>query len=171
MKLIPIEVKDFEAVYGKMEAAFIREERRDIEPARALLQNPLYKMYHLEEDGERVGFVALWTLGEWAFVEHLAIDAQYRNRGYGAMALEVLKKRFSKIVLEVEQPVTEMAARRIGFYERCGFCRNDYPYRQPSYREAGGEIDMFLMTYPTLCEDCTPIVKLLYGNVYHVPFA
>ena len=168
MNLRKIEAADFDAVYDKMEAAFIREERRDREPARALLQNPLYHLYHLEADGTRVGFVALWTLGEWTFMEHLAIDGQYRNRGYGAMALDVLKRRFDRIVLEVEQPTTEMAARRIGFYERNGFCQNDYPYRQPSYREPGDEIDMILMTYPTPAADCAAVVDTLYRHVYKI---
>jgi ribosomal protein S18 acetylase RimI-like enzyme len=168
MKLVPIESADFDAIYAKMEAAFIREERRDPAPARALLENPLYRVYHLAENGERVGFVTIWMLEGVTFIEHLAIDEQYRNRGFGAAALEVLKARFSQLVLEVEQPVTEMAARRIGFYERNGFYQNDYPYRQPSYREPGEEIDMILMTYPAPLEEPASVVAELYHRVYGV---
>ena len=168
MNLCRIDPSEFDEIYRKMEAAFIREERRDPAPAKELLSHPRYALYHLEEQGDRVGFVAVWDLDGITFVEHLAIDEQHRNRGLGAAALELLKARFPRMVLEVEQPVTEIAARRIGFYERNGFCQNDYPYRQPSYREPGDEIDMILMTYPTPCTDCGNLVSKLYDVVYHV---
>lgn len=169
MNLCRIEAADFDEIYCKMEAAFIREERRDPAPARALLQNPRYSVYHLEEDdGQRVGFVALWKLDGVTFIEHLAIDEAHRNRGLGAVALTLLKQRYSKIVLEVERPITELAARRIGFYERNGFYQNDYPYRQPSYREPGGEIDMILMTYPAPLENPAAVADDLYRHVYGI---
>lgn len=168
MKLIPILAKDFDAIYDAMERAFVLEERRDREPARALLDNGLYTVYHVEEDGERVGFVAIWTLGEWSFIEHFVIYEPYRNRGLGAKALLEMKALFSRIVLEVERPVTELAARRIAFYLRCGFTQNDYPYRQPSYRGAGGEVEMYLMTYPSAPDDCRAVAKMLYDRVYGV---
>lgn len=171
MRLIPIETADFDAIYDAMERAFVLEERRDREPARALLDNGLYTVYHLEHEGERVGFFTAWALGEWTFLEHFVIYEQYRNHGLGAQALEAMKARFSRIVLEVERPVTEIAARRIAFYQRCGFYQNDYPYRQPSYRGAGGEVDMYLMTYPAAPDDCRAVAKMLYERVYRKVFA
>ena len=171
MKLIPIETEDFEAIYAEMERAFVLEERRDFAPARELLQNPLYTVYHLEADGLRIGFVCIWKLDGWAFIEHFVVYEAYRNRGFGAEVLRVIKREFPQLVLEVERPETEIAARRIGFYERCGFSQNPYPYRQPSYRGVGGELDMILMTYPAPCPNCKELVRLLYDCVYHVPLA
>ena len=168
MTLIPISHADFDAIYDAMERAFILEERRDREPARDLLDNGLYNVFHIEENGDRVGFVTVWALGEWTFVEHFVIYERYRSRGLGASALGELKRLFSRIVLEVERPETEIAARRIAFYQRCGFYQNEYPYRQPSYREAGGEVDMYLMTYPSAATDARGVAKMLYERVYGV---
>ena len=51
-----------------------------------------------------------------------------------------------RICLEVELPETEMAARRIGFYERNGFYYNDYFYMQPPIAEGRNAIPLRLMT-------------------------
>lgn len=37
-------------------------------------------------------------------------------------------------VLEIDPPVDEIARRRQGFYQRCGFAVNPYPHVHPPYR-------------------------------------
>ena len=39
------------------------------------------------------------------------------------------------VFLEVEEPGTDLARRRIGFYERAGFCLNDFDYIQPDLQQ------------------------------------
>lgn len=38
-----------------------------------------------------------------------------------------------RVVLEIEPPVDGLTRRRLGFYERNGFCANPYDYIHPSY--------------------------------------
>ena len=62
--------------------------------------------------------------------------------------LDALLARFDKpACLEAELPETELAARRIGFYERHGFTVNaDYPYFQPALTPGGSPISLHLLT-------------------------
>ena len=51
-----------------------------------------------------------------------------------AKALEVLGRDGKTVVLEIDPPVDEIARRRQGFYQRCGFAVNPYPHVHPPYR-------------------------------------
>ncbi len=83
-------------------------------------------------------FLALWELGDMAYIEHFAVDPDCRNGGLGGKILQkVIEDTDMRICLEVELPETEMAARRIGFYERNGFYYNDYFYMQPPIQKDG----------------------------------
>lgn len=69
-------------------------------------------------------------------------------RRFGGQMLDALLARFDKpACLEAELPETELAARRIGFYERHGFTVNaDYPYFQPALTPGGSPIPLHLLT-------------------------
>ena len=85
------------------------------------------------------------------------------NGGFATMDLSEM--------MEVELPETEMAARRIGFYERNGFYYNDYFYMQPPIAEGRNAIPLRLMTTggPLDEEEFSRMQGLLYKNVYGVP--
>ena len=80
--------------------------------------------------------------------------------------LALLRKKYEKIVLEVEPPYDEMKRRRIAFYERQGFCQNDYPYVQPPYREGETGVELILMSLPSPLSDCGECIKEMYEKVY-----
>ena len=158
---------DFKNIYGEMESAFIKEERRTFDDAYAVLDNEKYTLYGIFCGGERVGFISLWTLRNVVFIEHFAIRSEYRNKGYGGAALDALKKCFPKMILEAEPPESEIASRRIAFYQRAGFVLIDGPYMQPSYH--GGEgVRLVIMSYPSSLDDFDETVKELYSTVYNV---
>ena len=63
-----------------------------------------------------------------------SISASVRSCGgrrYGAKALEELGRDGKTVVLEIDPPVDEIARRRQGFYQRCGFAVNPYPHVHP----------------------------------------
>ena len=170
MELYPADFADFDGIYDAMEEAFPLEERRDRKAARALLENPRYRIYHTVQDGVQTGFIALWELDGVTFLEHFVTYPACRNKGYGAQVLEILKAKYPVIVLEAEHPLTPIAARRLAFYKRLGFVANEYLYLQPSYHGEAAGVPLVLMSYPVALVDPTPVVKVLYREVYGVPF-
>ena len=159
---------EFDAVYAVMEQSFPLEEYRSYEGQKALLVKPAYRIYAAKEEGEILGFAAVWQLENWLFLEHLAVNPQFRNRGIGAELLNFLAEK--RCCLEVELPETDIARRRIGFYQRNGFFLNDYPYVQPSLGEGRGPMPLSIMTSGRTIspEEFTQLRQLLYTHVYEV---
>ncbi|NDV78334.1 GNAT family N-acetyltransferase [Dysgonomonas sp. 511] len=122
------------------------------------------------EDGELLGFLTYWDLGEFIFAEHFAISPEFRNGGYGGRVMKLFMENITKpIVLEVELPTTILSERRIGFYQRLGFrLWEDVLYQQPPYYEETGAIPMKLMSFGDIDieKDFIAIKETLYSNVY-----
>lgn len=161
-----LEIQEFDAVYALMERSFPLEEYRPYEAQKALLQDPVYTIYAVKEKEKILGFAAVWELGDWLFLEHLAVEPECRNRGIGAQLLQFLSERHC--FLEVEPPVTELTCRRVGFYQRNGFFLNDYPYEQPSLGEGRSAVPLYIMTSGCAItpEEFAKLKYLLYSRVY-----
>lgn len=131
-----------------MTSAFPYEERRDSFDERECLKDERFRFLSLIDNDTSVGFVALWLLDGFVFLEHIAIDEDKRSSGYGSQAIDLIKDTFSlPIILEAEAPVTEQQIKRIAFYKRLGFNVNAYDYTQPSYH--GGEgVPLLLLSFP-----------------------
>jgi GNAT superfamily N-acetyltransferase len=107
-----------------------------------------------------------WSLDDFTFLEHLAILPTHRNKGIGGGVIELAKKQLAPFLLECEPPETEIAARRLAFYRRCGLLQNDHPYIQPSYRENEEGVPLILMSYPTLLTNIEATVRAVYASAY-----
>ncbi len=81
-----------------------------------------------------MGLLLYWEAEDFRYVEHFCVRPELRGRRYGAKALEVLGRDGKPVVLEIDPPVDEIARRRQGFYQRCGFAVNPYPHVHPPYR-------------------------------------
>ncbi len=140
----------FSAVYEKMEAAFPLEERRTYIDQLKCIEDERFNFFEIMDGDSPVGFIGVWNLCGFVFLEHLAIDEQKRSGGYGSKAIELLKETYKKpIILEAEAPVTQQQIKRIAFYDRLGFKVNDFYYEQPSYH--GGEgVPLKILSYPKL---------------------
>ena len=161
-----LEIKEFDAVYAIMEQSFPLEEYRAYDAQRALLENAAYRIYGVREEGQLLGFAAVWELENWLFLEHLAVAPQHRNQGIGAKLLGFLSQ--NRCCLEVELPETDLARRRIGFYVRNGYVLNRYPYMQPSLGQGRSPVPLWLMTSggPICPEEFARVKGLLYSRVY-----
>lgn len=186
--------KDFDKVYDLMEKSFPIDEYRPYSEQKALLDDPAYTVYVLYDEScdgaceESCGeschksydelydklqdikaFIAVWEFDDFAFVEHFAVHPDLRNCGIGAHVLNELAVKLGKMVcLEVEPPETEMAARRIGFYERNGFFLNEYQYMQPPISKGRKAIPLLIMTSGGKAdrEIFEHIKDTLYSRVY-----
>ena len=167
MEFIQIKESEFDFIFQQMELNFILEERRDYLPAKSLLTNSDYKLFHIVDGCKKVGFISVWNLNEFIFIEHFVVYSEFRNLGYGALALNLAKEKWSKLVLECELPNTEIAKRRMGFYKRNGFCQNLGEYYQPSYRESGQGVYLAIMSYPKILDNFDGVVKIIHKRVYN----
>ena len=162
---------DFEQIQRLLELSFPVDERRSAQAQRLVFEDPRFRCLVLE-DGDRIlGFMTVWQFDGWAFAEHLTTDPSVRNQGFGSQILQaVITSVEGPLCLEVELPETDMAKRRIGFYQRNGFTLNEYPYIQPAYAPDQNPVPLLLMTTdgpidPTQYE---MIRDTLYREVYKV---
>lgn len=121
-------------------------------------------------DDTPIGLITYWYFETFYYVEHFAIDQTQRNGGYGKSVLNHLCQLLElPIILEVEEPKEEMAQRRIGFYQRHGFCLSETPYLQPPYRKGDDYLPMRLMTYNLACnKELDSIKNKIYREVYNI---
>ncbi len=145
--LVRLGSNDFDGIYKILSNSFPRDEIRPYEYQKKLLDNDIYKVYGMV-DGEKLkAIAAVYELDDFLFLEHLAVSAEYRNMGIGAVMLSELCGIGKTVCLEVELPNTDIAKRRIGFYERNGFYYNDYRYIQPALAEGQEPMELRIMTF------------------------
>ncbi|WP_246853498.1 GNAT family N-acetyltransferase [Rufibacter aurantiacus] len=159
----------FSQAWQLYEEAFPLEERRTLAQQTELLSNPAYRFLSITDQEEFAGFFGVWQLPEFTFLEHFAVLPSLRGKGTGARALTVLLETLLQpLVLEVETPHSEIAQRRIRFYERLGFRLNDFEYRQPPYVARMPWVPLLLMSYPSLLAsaEIEKVKVQLYRYVY-----
>lgn len=167
-----LELSDFDQMYHLMESSFPRNERRPYAAQKALFDEPAYRVYaHYDDAHNLLAFLAVWDFDRFAFVEHFAVKEERRNSGLGCRLLQELKSLLHKpLCLEAELPDNELAQRRIGFYQRNGFCENPYPYIQPALAADQSPIPLCIMTSPAPIsqQDFINLQDTLYQKVYKV---
>lgn len=163
-----MDAKTFEAFWEIYNEAFPRDEKRDIEGQRALLDDEDYDiLLHFEGD-VLMGFLAYWKLGQYHFVEHLAVSRQSRGKGVGSLLMRAMLRFGKPVVLEVDPPEDEVKRLRIVFYERLGFFLNEHHHIQPPLAKGGNPVELRLMTHPAPLseEDARYIEERLKAVVY-----
>ncbi len=171
---------DFDQIFTIMEQSFPCDEYRTYEEQKELLQKPCYHIYvsrtgqcRKPQSRRILAFLAVWELSGFTFIEHLASDPAVRGQGLGAALLKEAAQLFpGQMCLEVELPETELAKRRIAFYERNGFFLNAYPYVQPPISKGRQEVPLLIMTFggSITKEQFTQIQTVLYEEVYGQQF-
>jgi len=137
---------EFRQIY---ESSFPDDERRYWNQLLDLLHNTQFKLFEIYDQTKFLGFISVWDLEEFNFIEHFAIRATEQGNGYGTQALnQVLLMNSKPVVLEVEEPFTATARNRILFYERLSFTLNDFNYFQPPYSIEKNIVKMQIMSYP-----------------------
>lgn len=164
---------DFEPCMRLMNKSFVDDELRDRDDLMAIVEsNPIFGFNVIRDSGQRVGLITTWNFGKFIYVEHFAIEPEFRGGGVGNRALAKLSSSASlPIVLEVEPPSqSDEARRRVAFYGRMGFSCWQTEYRQPAYAKGKKSIPMILMTKDLEeTADASKIVTaILYRHVYKV---
>ena len=170
--LTEINMNQFEEIYSIMESSFPQYERRTYSKQKALLDLPHYHIFaqYNSSNTHIQGFLAIWDTPSLCFIEHFAVNPLDRNKGLGAAMLqELITQQSKRICLEVELPETELAIRRIHFYERNGLYLNSYDYTQPALSAGQQALPLYLMTSGHTLEpsEFTTIQKEIMQYVYH----
>jgi NAD+ diphosphatase len=168
--LSPINAAHYSFMERLLAASFPLEEYRNLTQLRhyAIHQKNFHIVIALV-DKQPIGFVSYWELSRFYYIEHFAVDRNCRNQGYGeAIIRQFIEHLQRPVVLEVELPDTEMAQRRIAFYQRNNFVLWNETYLQPPYRKGNHPLPMRLMAHGALnCkDDYKEIVEEIYRQVY-----
>lgn len=169
-----LEKDRFDSVFELMKISFPKEEYRPYEKQVELFESGAYDIYFLPDEQQESAikaFISVWDMGDFAYIEHFAVNPVYRNGGLGSLMITELVKTVGKMIcLEVEPPEDEVTRSRIEFYEANGFYLNEYPYIQPPFAEGYDELPLMIMTsYRNIIEpEFEEIRDILYKKVYFV---
>ena len=171
IELIPIKYStelnlDSRQIY---EAVFPPDERRDWTQLIDLLQNEQFVLNEIYFGKPLVGLISFWTLTNFIFIEHFVIRNSEQSKGFGTQVInQLLQEKSLPIILEVEKPVTEVAQRRIRFYERLNFKTCSGDYFQPPYSNGKNAVEMLLMSYPEEIrpDDFSTVRSKIHHTVY-----
>ncbi len=169
--LTRMQAEEFDAVFEIMEQSFPTDERRPYAEQKALLQDGRYTVWVAKLQGQVAAFLAVWDLGSILFIEHFAVAEKHRNAGLGkTMLCELIASSKLPLCLEVEPPDSELTKRRVGFYRRCGFLLNPYPYLQPPISKGKRVVPLMIMSSDAeLTEEQFQSIKtVLYREVYKI---
>ncbi len=158
----------FENIWPIFEEAFTPEFRRSREGQAALLKNPKYHLHIYGEQKESpTGFMGCWHFDDFIFVEHFAVDKNLRGKGMGTKMMKDLLLEGKLVILEVEEPDTEINRRRIGFYERAGLVFHNFTYFQPSFIQGEKPVPLKIMASRWLsAEEFCKYREKLFEEVY-----
>lgn len=175
MEYTELKVEDYPDFLRLYNESFPENERRIFKDAEHLANFIKMKggKFHAfaAKDGELfLGFLSYWKFEGYVYVEHFAVANEHRGRRLGTGMLEHLFRTVSPdVLIEVEKPDTDEAARRIKFYERNGFrLRGEIDYIQPPYSDAQKSVPMDLMTHGDVKlrshADIEPMLREVYGQ-------
>ena len=177
-ELRSINVDNFDEFYEYLSIHFPSDERKIKEKELEEISNLMFKPNFIYLDNVLVGYICCWEFSTFCFIEHFAILEEHRNKGIGTDFLKYFIGKSKKyVVLEVERPKldllpdeSDLAYRRIKFYERIGFNVNNFDYQQPSYGLGLNPLPMYLCSYPKplIESEYDVITCVIYHYVYNV---
>lgn len=158
--------KKISKIFSRYEKTFPENERRSKEQFLDLAENPDAFVFLIKNEDETIGYCVIWELSSFYFLEHFEVFEEYRNQKFGEKILESLQEKFEKMILETEpDSLSEIAARRLQFYQRNGFKIVEKNYLQPSYGEGKSSLHLFLMANFEP-ENLDVLVNEIYEVVY-----
>jgi GNAT superfamily N-acetyltransferase len=158
----------FAKAHHLLKNSFIPDEITDFRPE--LFNIPDFFMYAALLGDQFVGTTTFWDLQECVFIGYIVIDPLQRGRTLGSQVLQwLLDFRSEKIhVGEVDLPSSEIAIRRLDFFQRHGFKVNDFDYFQPALAPYKSPVHLRMISHPHLLKRIIfeRIHREIYQEVY-----
>ncbi|KFF11595.1 hypothetical protein IW15_15420 [Chryseobacterium soli] len=154
-------------IYNSYSSTFPEDERRDWNQFVDLFSNPYVKIISVLHESKTIGYLIIWELSNYVFVEHFEVFAEFRSQKLGSHITGYLFDNYPRIILEIEpEHLDEDAKRRYAFYQRNGFRLIDEAHVQPSYGEGKKPLDLWLLANYSP-ENLNIIKDEIYDIVYH----
>ncbi|MCW3161997.1 GNAT family N-acetyltransferase [Chryseobacterium oryctis] len=154
-------------IFNSYCSTFPEDERRDWNKFIPLFSNPKVKLISVLHENKNIGYLIIWELSNYTFVEHFEVFEQFRSQKLGSHITGYLFKNHPRIVLEIEpENLGDDAKRRYAFYQKNGFKLIDENYIQPSYGEGKNPLDLWLLANYSP-ENLKQIKEEIYDIVYH----
>ncbi len=122
-----VDSPEFVRLWMLYNTAFVQDERRTLLEHRRIHDDPRFHFSAIRVGARTAGLLAFWELRDMVFVEHFAIEPEFRSQGIGSRVVGLLQDEADRmIVLDVEpEASSDDALRRANFYRRQGFryCR------------------------------------------------
>ena len=168
IQIQPAKGEEHGHIFSSYCASFPADERRDEEQFYKLLENHHSKILSIFKGENLAGYLIVWEFSEFTFIEHFEIFEVLRGANLGSTILSILTENLGNIVLETEpKELSDIAERRVGFYQKNGFSVLDKSYIQPSYSQDKNPLNLWLMgTFEpdNLTQTIAEIHKIVYQN-------
>lgn len=128
--------------------AFPYHEQRDAVAKQRALGDTHYALEAWFDGETFVGLSGVWMFDGYSYIEHLAVDGSLRSQGYGQRLLGQLLARCPLMILEIDPLTTEIAHKRLRFYQSMGFVANPYPHRHPTYHPGIADHELIVLSCP-----------------------
>ncbi len=169
-KIQDVKGQVFAEIYAIYLQSFPVCERRSLASIEKIINSSSrFEISAIYKENMLVGFINYWKFDMFIYIEHFAIKAEFRNNNIGSVCLQTFLKRNNlPIILEVEIENSDIAKRRIRFYERLGFVLHLNEYQQPPYDGISQKIPMHIMSnnFDFVDERFYLIKNKLYNEVY-----
>lgn len=137
--------KDMDKLNKLAKEAFLPEEYL---PPDYIVKMEDFKLYALYDNNLFVCLMAIKTLKNMAYLFYLAIDSNYRSKGYGKQALEEFKKLNENFQLTLDIELIDKKAKN----NEQRIKRKNF-YIKNGYKETGKGIYYFGVYYEILCNE------------------
>ncbi len=148
MKLLLANRNDgyFDDIWKLYTMSFPQNERRNlVTHLKAMKDKRFYPAIYLSEQSELLALCFYWKFPDFIYLEHLAVNPNYRNKGVGSKILRVLTSYNQPVVLEIDPPFDAISKQRLHFYQKNKFILTDYTFRQLKYQKRSDELFLNLL--------------------------
>ncbi len=154
--------KWYDEFYKIYKVSFPVFEQRNKEQQEYAFNHDNYFLDYTVDDDKFLSFIAYWDFNKYIYIEHLAVNPDYRGENIGSRVLrEFIESKNKVILLEIDPLTTDIALKRFRFYERLGFQENIYPHFHPPYDKHYPAHELIVLSYGH------QIDKSLYETFYN----
>ncbi len=157
--------------YSVLANAFIPEEIKTYPRLLSEFMTKGLQIFAQEDDNGIVGVITCWEFEKFVFVENFAVIPEKRGCGIGTRLIKDIANHFEgkDIILEVEEPDSDIRKKRVTFYEKCGFTLSNLGYIQPPLRDTTSSVNLRIMhtnelDLNTLAEYKEEVFARVYGD-------